>query len=396
MENLLHRYNPWWEKGYLDASFIQRDKIFETLLHQLNNRQIVFITGLRRIGKTTFLKMLIQTLIHKHNINSKYVLYICMDDYMLINKSIIDIVEEYRKVHKLGFGEHIYLFFDEITYKKDYEIQLKNLFDNHNVKIFASSSSASLLKSKRPYLTGRSVIFELLPLDFNEYLLFKNIKIKKADAHLIPGYFEEFLKTGGIPEYVLKGDPSYLQTLVDDIIFKDIAAVNNIKDPRILIDYFLLLMERAGKLVSINKIATILQISPDTSKRYLTFFSDAYLVYLLGRHGKTNERLLSAKKVYAPDLGIRTSYTGFRDKGSLFENYVFLQIKGLKPSYIYQDTAEIDFFTENKILIEVKYHHEALSEKQNLLFNKINAKKKIIIRSNADLEQLVSPDSSIS
>ena len=333
--------------------------------------------------------MVIQNLIRKQNINSKYILYISLDDYVLGNKSIIDIVEEHRKIHRLGFNEHIYLFFDEITYKNDYELQLKNLYDNHNVKIFASSSSASLMKSRKPYLTGRSFIFELLPLDFNEYLLFKKIEISKADTHLIPGYFEEFLQTGGIPEYVLKGDPSYIQTLVDDIIYKDIAAINNIKNPKILIDYFLLLMERAGKSLSINKIASILQISPDTSKRYLEFFADTYLVYLMSRYAKTNERLLSAKKIYAPDLGIRTSFTGFRDKGSLFENYVFLKIKGYKPAYIYRDATEIDFFTENKILIEVKYHNEELSEKQNLLFNKINARKKIIIRSQSDLEHLL-------
>lgn len=389
MENLLYRYNPWWEKGYKDITFIEREKIFKTVLKQLNNRQVIFITGLRRIGKTTLLKMMIQVLIKEHNIHTKYILYISLDDYMLINNSIIDIIEEYRKIHKLSHSDHVYLFFDEITYKNDYELQLKNLYDNQNVKIIASSSSASLLKSKKPYLTGRNLVIELLPLDFNEYLLFKNIKISKADSHLIPGYFEEFLQTGGIPEYVLTGDPSYIQTLVDDIIYKDIAAVHNIKNPNILIDYFLLLMERAGKQISINKIASILQISPDTSKRYLEFFADTYLVYLLSRYGKTNERLLSAKKVYSADLGIRSSFTGFRDKGSLFENYIYLEIKGYKPAYIYQDATEIDFFTENRILIESKYNDEDLSEKQNILFNKIKAKRKIVIRSQTDLEFLL-------
>jgi predicted AAA+ superfamily ATPase len=306
-----------------------------------------------------------------------------------MDESIIDIVEEYRKIHKLRHSEHVYLFLDEITYKNDYELQLKNLYDNYNHKIIASSSSASLLKSKKPFLTGRNMIFELLPLDFNEFLLFKEIIISKADTHLIPGYFEEFLQTGGIPEYVLHGDPSYIQTLVDDIIYKDIAAVHNIKDPRILIDYFLLLMERAGKQISVNKIAAILQISPDTSRRYLEYFADTYLVYLLSRYGKINERLLSAKKVYAPDLGIRSSFTGFRDKGSLFENYIYLEIRGYKPAYVFQDGSEIDFFTENRILIETKYHKEELPEKQKRLFNKIKAKRKIIIRSQSDLEYLL-------
>lgn len=72
-------------------------------------------------------------------------------------------------------------------------------------------------------------------------------------------------------------------------------------------------MERSGKQVSINKIASILKISTETSKRYLQYFADTYLIYLIERKGKTNEKLLSPKKVYATDIGIRSFFTGFRD-----------------------------------------------------------------------------------
>lgn len=387
MEKILFRYNPWWEGTIGNTELIERKRVTELIMKQLDNHQIVLITGLRRVGKTSLLKMLIQKLIHIKNIEAKYILYVSLDDYMLSKNNIIEIVEEYRKIHKLKFNEHVYLFFDEITYKDDFELQLKNLYDSHNVKIFASSSSSSLLKTGKAYITGRSFVFELLPLNFDEYLLFKNIKLSKADNHLIPVYFDDFLKTGGIPEYVLRNDPSYIQNLIDDIIYKDIAAVHNVKNHRILRDYFLLLMERAGKQLSINKIASILHISPDTSRRYFDYFTDTYLIYPLERHGKTNERILSPKKIYAPDVGIRTFFTGFRDKGSLFENYVFLNIKKYNPTYIYRDTTEIDFITENNNLIEVKYHNEALSEKQQILFDKIKANKKLIIRNNEQLTE---------
>ena len=76
MENILHRYNPWWEKGFKDVSFLERKKVFESIVKQLNNRQVLFITGLRRVGKTTLLKMLIQNLIQEHNINPKFIFYI--------------------------------------------------------------------------------------------------------------------------------------------------------------------------------------------------------------------------------------------------------------------------------------------------------------------------------
>ncbi|MDL1963833.1 MAG: DUF4143 domain-containing protein [Deltaproteobacteria bacterium] len=80
-------------------------------------------------------------------------------------------------------------------------------------------------------------------------------------------------------------------------------------------------MERSGKQLSINKIGKILNISPDTSKRYLSYFESTYLIHLLPRWGKTNQKLLSPKKIYASDLGIKYLFMGERDLGSYFENY---------------------------------------------------------------------------
>ncbi len=114
-------------------------------------------------------------------------------------------------------------------------------------------------------------------------------------------------------------------------------------------------------------------------------FEETYLSYLVPRHGKLNERLLSPKKNYAADLGIRNLLTGFRDKGALFENYVYLTIKHLEPRSIYQNGIELDFFTKNKMLIEVKYGGE-LASKQKELFEK--TEKKLTIDNIHDVEIL--------
>ena len=389
MEELFYRYNPWWEEKFTLSEIINRPNEIEILEKYLEQKSIVFLTGLRRVGKTTLMKLLIKKMIYEHNIEPTHIFYISLDDYNLSRKTILEIVEEFRKVNTIAFKQKIYLFFDEVTYHKDYELQLKNLYDVQNVKIFASSSSASILKSKKPFLTGRNNLIEILPLNFREYLDFKKIKIARSDSHLIDKYFEAYLNTGGIPEYVLKNDVEYLKELVDDIIKKDIASFHNVKNTQILQDFFMLLMERAGKNLSINKAANILRISPDSAKRYLQMFADCYLIYLLPRYGKTNETLLSPKKIYAPDLGIRTLFTGFKDKGSLFENYVYLNIKNLEPSYIYTNTIELDFMTRGKELIEVKYHSE-MTEKQKELFETIPAKKKYLIKNYSDLEMLLS------
>lgn len=355
----------------------------------IETNRIVLISGLRRVGKTSLMRLAIQHLIEQLKIDPRKILYVSLDDYNLKSATILEIIDLFRKIHSIRFSEKIYVFLDEVTYKADYEIQLKNLFDTHHVKVFASSSASSLLRDRKHFITGRNQVVEVLPLNFDEYLTFKKIEISRADAHIRENEFENFLRIGGIPEYVLTGEPAYLHELVDDIIMKDIAAMHNIKEPAVLKDLFMLLMERAGKQISFNKLGTILGISVDTVSRYLNLFQQAHLIYLVSRQGKTNERLLSPKKIYAPDVGIRVYYTGFRDKGSLFENYVFLNLKKYNRGYIYQNQTELDFILNNGNIIEAKYHQEPLSEKQQKLLSSYQKSKRHIIRSDEDLKLLL-------
>lgn len=384
VEKQLYRYNPWWEGEINLSNIIARERYLSLLKEQLNRQEIKFLMGLRRVGKTTLMKLFIRYLIESETTKPSHIFYVSLDDYVLEKYSIVDLIEEFRKIHRHKYDEKLYLFLDEIAYKKDFELQLKNLYDEQNVQIVASSSSASVVRSKKPYLTGRSIIIEVSPLEFEEYLLFKGLKIQKRDSHLLDQYFEDYLMTGGIPEYVLRSDMDYLRELVDDIIHKDIAAYHNVKHPAVLKEFFLLMMERVGKTLSINKVANILDVYPDTAKRYLEMFVETFLIHLLPRSGKTNEKILSPKKVYAADLGIRNTFTGFRDKGSLFENYVYLKIKHKNPGYVYKNGIEIDFLTEDNILIEVKYK-SLMTPKQQELFDSMKTKKKIVIESYNDL-----------
>ncbi len=390
MEKELYRYNPWWEGDFEKLTALKERTDFKMrLLPNLANKQVVFLTGLRRIGKTSLMKLSIKHLLFQENISAKNILYVSLDDYLLSGKTILEIVEFFRSMHGLSVKEQLFLFLDEITFCVDYEQQLKNLYDTGNVKIIASSSSASLLKAQKGLLTGRSITFEVLPLNYAEYLDFKNIKITKSDEHLHEKHFKEYLTKGGIPEYVLTNDDAYIRELMDNIIYKDIAAVHGIRQISVLKEYFLLLMERSGKTLSINKIAKILGISTESSKRYFDLFCDTFIIYPVARSGKLNEQLVSPKKIYCCDTGIRNFYTGERDWGAVFENYVFLRLKELNLKYIYENTIELDFLSESKLLIECKFHDEALSKKQQELFDKLEAKEKYVVRNYKDVEEIL-------
>ena len=377
MQKIFYRLNPWWEGDYKPA-FKQRKYYIDLLEKNFNYRSIVFITGLRRIGKTTIIKLFIKHLIENHNIPPEKIFYITLDYYGLEKYSIMELIEEYRKLHKISYKEKIVVFLDELGFKKDFNIQLKNLYDNENIKIYTSSSSATILKDKKALLTGREVIIEVMPLTFFEFLEFRNIKITPSDMHLYESYFEDYLKIGGMPEYVLTENIEYIKQLIDDILYKDIIAYRGIRDREAIREFFLLLMERAGKQLSLNKISKILNIGVDTAKRFFTYFQESYLIYAIEKCGKLNERIKSPKKIYAGDIGIKNAVTGFRDKGAIFENLVYLTIKSRNPCYVYKDKIEIDFLTEDKTLIEVKYNSE-LNKNQFKLFEKIEANKKIIV-----------------
>ncbi|MDP8226178.1 MAG: ATP-binding protein [Candidatus Celaenobacter polaris] len=387
MENILYQYNPWWENEFIPKGIKPRDIYLNKLRKYQKDNVIILVTGLRRVGKTSLLKLYIRNLI-ENDVKPQHILYVSLDDYLLKKNTILDIVENYRRIIKINLSEHIYLFFDEITYKEDYHQQLKNLYDHQNITIFASASSSSLLQDKKAYLTGRSVALEIQPLFFHEYLQFRDIHIKKSESYLLESYFKDYMRDGGMPENVLNPDRGYLINLVDDIIEKDIVAFYGIKNHQKIKDYFSLLMERSGKQVSINKIRRILEISPDTSKRYLSYFEKTYLIHLISRYGTTNERLLSPKKVYACDLGIKYLFIGDRDLGSYFENYVYMNIRNSRDIYyLYQNGIEVDFITSDKILIETKYHSE-MNEKQKKLFQSYPANKRLIVNDIQQVEKL--------
>ncbi|WP_020614769.1 ATP-binding protein [Sediminispirochaeta bajacaliforniensis] len=380
IQELLFQYNPWWVGTFSTEGFINRTSYFEKLKKQIDSKPIIFLTGLRRVGKTTLMKILIDYMT-KSGIDRNHIFYVSLDDYSLSKMLLSEILIEYRKIHKLSFDEKIYVFFDEITYKDDYHQQLKNIYDNQNVKLFVTSSSSSLLRDKKAFLTGRALTYEVKPLDFNEYLKFKGIEIKGSETYLLDSYFRDYMKEGGMPENVLEPSREYLMSLIDDIIQKDITAFNGLRNHQIVREYYTLLMERSGKQLSINKIANILKLSVDTARRYLGYFEDTFLVHLLPRYGKTNERLLSAKKLYACDLGIKHLFIGDRDLGSYFENYIYLKMRNNKELfYVYENGYEIDFITDDKILIESKYNSE-IKGKQKILFDEFDAKEKYVIDS---------------
>lgn len=378
MELTLLRQNPWWDKQFSQNS-IKRKKYLDIIKNQINNKEIIFLTGLRRIGKTTLMHQTIQYLLNEEKIEPKYILFATLDDFNFSDKTIFDIIEKYREIHQIHYEEFIYLFLDEITFIDNFEQQLKNLYDSYNIKIFASSSIASFLNDKSALLTGRTITIEVMPLDYQEFLEFKNIKIPKQDSTLHKKYFEEYMKIGGIPEYVLRENPLYITEMMNSILYKDIIAQYHLSDEKTIKELMRLLCQRIGKPTSYSKLGKLLNISDVTIKKYITYFEKTYLFYSVEKYSKSvNENITSPKKFYIADLGIKNTISNNKEKGSDFENLVYLKIKSQNPQYYLENGVEIDFITKDK-LIEAKYNRE-IDKNQEIVFKKIKRDIKIIAR----------------
>ncbi len=375
IEAELFKQNPWWERKFREESY-PREKYLKQILTNIESKEIIMLTGLRRIGKTTIINQTIKHLL-ENKVRPEEIFFISLDSFNLLEFSIHQLIEEYRKIHKKSSSDFFYLFLDEVSSRENFEQELKSIYDIENIKVICSSSIATLMRDKKANLTGRTRTIEVMPLDFQEFLIFKEAKISKSDRAKLESYFSDYLKIGGVPYYVIKEDKTYLNELIESIIYKDIIAYHNITAEKTIKELFILLCQRVGKPMSYNKISEILKISVDSAKRYVGYFEKAYLFYIINRYSKSiNEKITSPKKIYIGDIGIKNLITGFKDLGASYENLVFLNIKDKNPAYYLENSIEIDFITKDS-LIEAKYNRE-LEKNQKEIFDSLKIKNKIV------------------
>ncbi len=389
-ETIFSRFNPWWYEEYKLIGII-RETYLKTLIKEAGEKHVTFITGLRRVGKTTLLKQLIYTLIEK-GVDKSRIFFLSFDHSGLAQDSILDLVEKYRQIKGISFKEKIYLIFDEIQYHDGFEKDIKVLHDNENVKIFASGSNSLILKDRQAFLTGRDKNIIINPLSFEEFILFKGLRSSESEPQLTMHYFEEYFELGGMPEYVLTKEPEKITSLVSSIIYKDIVGKHNLKNAKKIEELFLLLCERVGKRVTYNKLANILGIDMETISAYISYFEETYLIYHINRYAPSlNEMIKSPKKIYIADNGIRNVFVGFKDKGALWENLIFLNIKDEKVYYYYEHEHEIDFIVKKPsekraIAIEAKYK-ETIDEHELKFFINSPFSDKILVQTIMDLKK---------
>jgi predicted AAA+ superfamily ATPase len=384
METLLRRFNPWWSGKFRTSA--RPRKHYQALLGSLvGTRDVVLITGLRRVGKTTLMHLIIEDLLEE--VPADRVLYVSLDHLGLKERSILEIVEAFRTMNDLPHDEHVFLFLDEVHVKEDFELQLKNIYDEGRAKVFASGSASLEITMRAPFLTGRQRLVRVHPLSFGEFLAFSGVEVRPADQHLLVHLAEEYVLCGGLPEHVRTRDLGYLQSVVDTILYKDVAGRNHVRNREMLEDMLALVAQSAGTALSTRKVAKVLGITKESVSRVIDLFEEANLVHLVEKEGKVSERKASPRKVFLADTGLFSVLTEDINLGVIVENVVFLALMRTdRVRYHRRSGIEVDFVSRD-IAWESKYKARITEKDLENIRALDGMKGKVVITRNTEGEE---------
>ena len=361
----LIKYNRHWEKGFR-FGFTKKREIFTGLLNQIQAKQIVELAGLRRTGKTTLMFQLIDHLLDE-GVNPFSIWYYTFDE----EKSELDeLFSSFSQQSQADFkDEKIYVFLDEIQKLSDFQNKIKVYYDLYpNLKFFISGSTSLFIKKKiQESLAGRIITYLLPPLNFAEYLNFKDktglLEKRLAFRAELEKEFEIFLESQLIEAVNMKkasDRKTYFVSIIRKITFEDVPQNFPVDNPEVLWRIVRVIGQNPGMCIDYRSLSADLGISNKTVSLYLFYLEEAFLVKKLfnfSRNMLTSEKKL--KKFYLASPSFSWAVSDFSEKGNLAENLI-ASVKDYRFFWRDPYKHEIDFVdTQSGIMpIEVKYKNE--------------------------------------
>ncbi len=359
--------NPWREQK--DYSFnLKTREIFKTLLDNMDNELILGLVGSRQVGKSSLIWLLIENLL-KSGISPKNIFYFNLDDLKL--HTLFSAIPEF--IQFLGNdNKRKYVFIDEVQRLNSPGLFLKEVFDlKKNIKIIYSGSSQLEVKAKtKEHLVGRSRIFTINRLSFNEYIDFA-APITKQEA------LNKILLFGSYPAVAKETQSIDKKLRIKDIfqayVQKDLVDFINLKDIDIYNKFLIRAAMQSGDLLNIHSISNSMGISRNKIEEYLNILEQTFICKrIYPFHKNYNKEISKTPKLYFLDLGLRNFIlNNFNDlslrtdKGSLFENFYLTELlskdhHSMKKVNFWRTTnkTEIDFIVQGEgefNAIEIKW-----------------------------------------
>jgi len=393
--DILLSMNPWWRGSKIEVPEIKREAYDEVQELYNTSKTMICIQGLRRVGKSTLIFQFINELL-TNGADPEDILYISLDDPRLISFDF-PIIEAYELWLKRFGRRKAYLFVDEAHFSRNFDLQLKRIYDNYGPKIvFTGSASLFLKKGISESLAGRVISVPMNPLSFREFLRFKNLKVESFasleeaidNAYKLPleiySLFHEYLLIGGFPETLtLKPEMAkrYLrETYVERVLLKDIPTIFGNVDSLKLLSTFAILAESTGNKINFTEVSSSLRLKIDTVIKYSDYIKASGLVHFIQRMSKSvRARRNIMPKVYLAHPSIAGAFSEIRlNEGVLVENAVENHLKADK--YYWEGKREVDFVV-NGIPVEVKFSNKPETALENLqeLSRYLDFKRAIVV-----------------
>ena len=346
---------------------IERASYIKKIMAYTDTPFIKILTGVRRCGKSTILKMIMEKLQSDRGIAKEQIVNYRFDSMEYDDMNAKQMYEELKS--KLCHGKKTYIFLDEVQDVEGWEKVVNSLASDYDVDIYITGSNSRMMSSEiSTYLTGRYVSFRIYTLSFEEYLMFKeryaSVKSNREELAM-------YIKKGGFPATHLQeyGDDE-IYTIVKDIyrstIFSDIVRRNQIRKVDQLERIVKYAFDNVGNTFSAKSISDYLKsqkrsLDNETVYAYLEKLEKAYLLHRCPRYDlKGKEILKTQEKYYLADTSLRYSVLGYkRDTvASSLENIVYLELcrRGYNVYIGKIGSYEIDFVAvrqNEKIYVQV-------------------------------------------
>ena len=336
-------------------AMIIRESYLKKIRKFIDEEEIKVITGLRRSGKTYFLKQIMNEL-KENGINNSNIIY------LPVESAKYDTIKNHKDLNNLIFNKtkdikgKIYLFFDEIQLINDWQKSINSYRIDLDADIYLTGSNSQILSGElATLLSGRYIKIEIYPFSFNEILEYKKIKFGEISLSDETKIFNEYVKYGGLPRTLNFDEEEkidYLSDIYSTIVLKDIISKNNIRDIAFLERLIKFMIVNTGEIFSINSIRKYLKhegisVSTNTISNYLKQIEDAYILIKSKREEiKTKKILTTNEKYYCIDPGFYELQTGLnKSRGKILENIVFLELlrRKYKITIGNIDGLEVDF-----------------------------------------------------
>ena len=333
---------------------IERNEYLKQLAAFKDKQLIKVITGIRRCGKSTLLKLYQEYLV-KQGVSREQIISINFEN------PDFDDLRDYKSLYKylnkrLLPGRKNYILLDEIQNVPDYQKAIDGLFIMDNTDIYITGSNAYFLSGElATLLSGRYVEIQMLPLSFKEYVsAFPNIKDYAS-------LYRQYIEHGSFPYVIeLNGNIEniklYLSGIYNTVILKDVVSRKKISDTGMLESIIKFMFDNIGNITTPKKISDTMtskgrKISNHTVENYLSALTDSFILYKAGRYDiKGRQYLETQDKYYVSDIGLRYFLLGskYADMGHILENVIYLELirRGYKVYTGKLNSSEVDFAAE--------------------------------------------------